>query len=367
MINTKLQSIIDTKSAIGNAIVNKGGTITGETPFFNYAAQIDGLATGATIDGYDESKVYIVANSSINFPTTNISVNNGFAYTHRFNNVISKFYAGNLVFDSNITGTGYTTNSILINNGYIYTGGGNATISNIRRFHESNGVLDISSEAYGNTVRALALNNGYLYAVGSGATANIRRYHEGNLVFDINSASYGNLITTMAINNGIVYIAGSNQTGVNRGVGAYHESNLTLITNSANLSGVATSMRINNGFVYVGYDGGIRKYHEGNLGLVGSISLSDDTFIETTNGFLQAFTIIGGGTTIISKYYESNLALLLRINYIVNAGVAATTKYNNLVYIGCDGGASQRFIYSFITNTGYTNISNTPYYLVPKE
>jgi hypothetical protein len=46
MINTKLQSIIDTKSAIGNAIVNKGGTITGETPFFNYAAQIDSIEVG---------------------------------------------------------------------------------------------------------------------------------------------------------------------------------------------------------------------------------------------------------------------------------------------------------------------------------
>jgi hypothetical protein len=46
MINAKLQSIIDTKSAIGNAIVNKGGTITGETPFFNYAAQIDSIEVG---------------------------------------------------------------------------------------------------------------------------------------------------------------------------------------------------------------------------------------------------------------------------------------------------------------------------------
>jgi hypothetical protein len=54
MINTKLQNIIDTKSAIGNAIVNKGGTITSETPFYSYASEIDNITTGDT-----EKHVYI--------------------------------------------------------------------------------------------------------------------------------------------------------------------------------------------------------------------------------------------------------------------------------------------------------------------
>jgi len=51
MINAKLQNIIDTKSAIGNAIVNKGGTITGATPFYSYASQIDNISTGSVLTG----------------------------------------------------------------------------------------------------------------------------------------------------------------------------------------------------------------------------------------------------------------------------------------------------------------------------
>lgn len=51
MINAKLQNIIDTKSAIGNAIVNKGGTITESTPFYSYASEIDNISTGSVLTG----------------------------------------------------------------------------------------------------------------------------------------------------------------------------------------------------------------------------------------------------------------------------------------------------------------------------
>jgi hypothetical protein len=70
MINAKLQSIIDTKSAIGNAIVNKGGTITGETPFFNYAAQIDGIEVGGA------TKINFTNFSSSNIPAGNYFAGN---------------------------------------------------------------------------------------------------------------------------------------------------------------------------------------------------------------------------------------------------------------------------------------------------
>lgn len=320
-----------------------------------------------TIDGYDESQVYIVANSSLQLSLTNIAVNNGFAYVPRASNVISKFHAGNLVFSSNFTGTGYVTNAILINNDYIYTGGGNTTVSNIRKFHENNTVLNISSEAFGNTVRALAVNNGYLYGVGSGVTVNtsvIKKYHEGNLVFDSNSAIYtvtpSTHLSRIAINNGVVYVS----NGI---VSSFYENNLVFIGNSPSIGGVAQSLAINNGFVYASYSGGVRKYYEGNLALVGSIGLSYDAiYFEIANGFLQVFGI-DIEKTYIYKYYESNLALLKQQNYIVESALSSTFKHNNRIYTASTTSAGTEYIYSFTTNAPYTNINNTPYYLVPKE
>ena len=45
-IDNKLQTIIDIKEDIGDAINNKGGTITSSTPFAQYATQIDNLQIG---------------------------------------------------------------------------------------------------------------------------------------------------------------------------------------------------------------------------------------------------------------------------------------------------------------------------------
>jgi len=53
-INNKLQNIIDTKTAIGAAIVNKGGTIINSTPFYSYISEIDNLSGGGvSFPGYE--------------------------------------------------------------------------------------------------------------------------------------------------------------------------------------------------------------------------------------------------------------------------------------------------------------------------
>jgi hypothetical protein len=90
MINAKLQSIIDTKSAIGNAIVNKGGTVTGSTPFFNYASEINNISTGTPQTVFQDSTgAKWARTNAVNLTNVSNNVTSDFNWWQPANNTTS--------------------------------------------------------------------------------------------------------------------------------------------------------------------------------------------------------------------------------------------------------------------------------------
>jgi hypothetical protein len=413
MINAKLQNIIDTKSAIGNAIVNKGGTITGETPFFNYAAQIDGISTGtpqtifAASDGSKWSRTNAVnltnvsnnvtsdfnywqpANNSTSDPIlnvgtvgANISGNIRLVPVNQVNiaqygNIVAQDnngakYVGFNGYDfvTNPTPTGNTTfNRWLLNNSATGTViFANTTITNGGTYNGPN-TSSIPSESiipfvgntasYGGAIFSVATNNGFIY-VGGQTNQRVQKFHESNLAFVGNTVDYGGIIFSVTTNNGFIYVGGtSNQT-----VKKFYESNLAFVSNSNDYGGDIYSIKVNNGFVYAsggfGTSGNVvKKYHESNLVFVGNTA-SYGGFINSitiNNGFIY----VGGANSSdsvanarIRKYGESNLAF---VGNTANYGgtIWTITTNNGFIYAGGDTNRTiQKFGESNLTRVGNT-------------
>ena len=416
MINAKLQSIIDTKSAIGNAIVNKGGTITGETPFFNYAAQIDGISTGtpqtifAASDGSKWARTNAVnltnvsnnvtsdfnwwqpANNSTSDPIlnvgtvgANISGNIGLVQVNQVN--ISQYvnlvatdtlggkYVGYNGYDSitNPTPTGNTTfNRWLLNN----SATGTVLFAN-STFTTGiyNGVNAIANQAnmpfvnntatYGGELRGLIINNGFIYVAGdhvNSSNRTIRKFHEDNLVFVANSATFGGNIRSFSINNGFIYAGGfTNQT-----IQKFHESNLAFVGNTNSYGGNVLVVSVNNGFIYAGgelggfVNGNVKKYHESNLVFVGNTANYGGyiTEIAANNNFLY----VGGGTASVrvQVYREDNLATNIN-SPIYSTGLIESIKINNnFVYVGGYGNGFGAASISQYHQSNLVFVANSP-------
>jgi hypothetical protein len=380
MINTKLQSIIDTKSAIGNAIVNKGGTITSETPFFNYAAQIDGISTGTpqTIfqasDGSKWARTNVVnltnvsnnvtsdfnrwqpANNSTSDPIlnvgtvgANISGNIRIVQVNQVNisqyvNLVAQDnngakYEGFNGYDSqtNPTPTGNTTfNRWLLNNSATgtvlfanatFTTGTYNGPNNVESANISNMTFINNTAGYGGEIRSITTNNGFIY-VGGFSNLHIQKFYESNLGF-LASVDYQDLIFSIVTNNGFIYVGGSDQR-----VKKYRESNLALVGNTPFYGGTILTVTTNNGFIYVG--GGtnqtVQKFGESNLTRVGNTATfgQDIRSITTNDGFIYAG---GDGVNGVSKYYESNL---VKVGNTAHYGgnIQTITTNNGFIYVG---------------------------------
>jgi hypothetical protein len=362
MINTKLQNIIDTKSAIGNAIVNKGGTITSETPFFNYAAQIDGISTGTpqTIfqasDGSKWALTNVVnltnvsdnvtydfnrwqpANNSTSDPIlnigtvgANISGNIRIVQVNQVNiaqyvNLVAtdtdgaKYEGFNgFDFNTNPTPTGNTTfNRWLLNNSATGTViFANATFTT-GTYNGPNVTANVTNMAfinntanYGGTIRAIVVNNGFIYAGGdfgaNVARSNVRKYNESTLAFNTNATDYLGQIFALTSNNGFIYAGGTPATGVNRGVTKFHEGNLALsganlnTSSTANYGGQITSITTNNGFLYAVGESNqtIQKFGEDNRVRVGN-SVAYGGFTVSTMAINDGYIYIGGSGNVTS-------------------------------------------------------------------
>jgi hypothetical protein len=380
MINTKLQNIIDTKSAIGNAIVNKGGTITSETPFFNYAAQIDGISTGGGaystfVAQAQDNSLYTVYNGYdfTTNPTPNLS--NNFAFNRwllnnsatgdvvlsnvvvanggTFNGPNTVANEANLPFVNNTASYGEFVVSITTNNGFLYVGGKALTGTNrgVSKFHESNLVIVGNTVNYGGdgSIRSIAINNGFIYAGGfNGATSanwigsTVRKYGEGNLTFIENSANYGSYILSVAINNGFIYAGGSGNATANRNIKKYHESNLVFVSNTVGYGGDIEAITTNDGFIYVGgsINRTLQKFGESNLSRVGNTADYGGTIksIATNNGFVY---IAGFGNETVHKYYESNLGFVGNTSsYGNDTGIYSVKIMNGFIYVGGFGNAT---------------------------
>jgi hypothetical protein len=374
MINTKLQSIIDTKSAIGNAITNKGGTITTNTPFFNYAAQIDGISTGAgaysnfVAQAQDNSKytVYNGYDSQTN-PTPNLS--NNFAFNRWLLNnsatgdvILSNVVVANggtfngpnttetvniskMSFINNTASYGNQIWTVTTNNGFIYVGG--VSNNTVQKFYESNLAFVGNTASYGGTIYSVITNNGFIYASGQ-TNQTVQKFYESNLAFVGNTVSYGERIFSIQINNGFIYAGGGPASGVNRGVTKFYESNLALTGANLNASSTPnyggdsfiTKISVSNGFIYAGGGFGsiaptVQKFGESNLAFIGNTANygGDIRTVTTNNGFIY----VGGQVNqTVQKFYESNLAFVSNSNNY-NGAIWSLTTNNGFIYAAGHG------------------------------
>jgi hypothetical protein len=409
MINTKLQSIIDTKSAIGNAIVNKGGTITGETPFFNYAAQIDGISTGTP-------QTIFAASDGSKWALTNVVnyVNSAGNVTHDFNrwelannstsdpimtvgtvganisgnirivqvNQVNQAQYSNIVINDN-TGAKYVgyngydsqtnptpTGNVVFNRWVLNNSASgtvifaNATVTNGGTFNGPNLIVNQANltrvgntAAYGAAIFSVTTNNGFIY-VGGFTVNTVKKFYEDNLAFVGNTASYGGTIVSVTTNNGFIYAGG----GTNQTVQKFYESNLVIVGNTASYGGDIESVTTNNGFIYVGgygpsfSAGSVKKFHESNLVFVGNTASYGGgiTSVTTNNGFIY----VGGGTNqTVKKFYESNLAFVGNTNNYGGPILSLTTN-NGFIYAG---GATSRTVQKFY-ESNLTFVGNTANY-----
>jgi hypothetical protein len=383
MINTKLQNIIDTKSAIGNAIVNKGGTITGETPFFNYAAQIDGISTGTpqTIFTASDNSKWALTNA-VNLVNDAGNVTSDFNYWQPANNStsdsilnigtvganisgniqlvpvnqvnISQYvnlvatdtdgakYEGFNGFDqiTNPTPTGNTTfNRWLLNNSAtgtvifanatfttgIYNGANTSS-------NEANLTFVDNTASYGGTIWALTTNNGFIYA-GGDTNRTIKKFYESNLTFVDNTASYGGDIYAMTINNGFIYAGGD----TNRTIKKFHEGNLAFVGNSANYGGDIWALAINNGFIYAGgrTNRTVQKFFESNLARATGTNVTNSYGLDIRSMTINNGFIYAGGFETVKRWHESNLTF---VDNTASYGgtIWALTTNNGFIYAGGD-------------------------------
>jgi hypothetical protein len=388
MINTKLQSIIDTKSAIGNAIVNKGGTITSETPFFNYAAQIDGISTGTpqTIFQASDGSKWALTNA-VNLVNDAGNVTSDFNYWQPANNstsdpilnvgTVGANISGNIQlvpvnqvniaqfenivindttgakyvgyngydFVTNPTPTGNTTfNQWLLNNSASGTVlFANTVITNGGTFNGPNASVNVANVAFINnsvsyeaSIEKITTNNGFIY-VGGGATGlanrGVSKFREDNLALVGNTVNFGTgtSIFGLAVNNGFIYAVGSNNS-----IFRYHESNLVFAENSSAYSATFSRITINNGFIYATLGDSVQKVQESNLAFIdNTISYGGEiSAITTNNGFIYV-----GGTSYdasnrpVSKYHESNLVFVGNTaNY--GGNIRAISVSNGFIYAG---------------------------------
>ena len=382
MINAKLQNIIDTKSAIGNAIVNKGGTITGETPFFNYAAQIDGISTGTpqTIFAASDGSKWALTNA-VNLVNDAGNVTSDFNYWQPANNStsdpilnigtvganisgniqlvqvnqvnISQYvnivatdtdgakYEGFNGFDqiTNPTPTGNTTfNRWLLNNSATGTViFANTTIVNGGTFNGANSTSNEANLArigntasYGGDITSVTTNDGFIYA-GGDSNQTVQKFGESNLTRVGNTASYGGSIRSVTTNDGFIYAGGITNLTVQK----FGESNLTRVGNTASYGGTIESITINNGFIFVGGNAEkIKKYHESNLVFSSESDFYGGTIfhLAINDGYVYA---AGGDARDIKKYHESNLVFVS--NSISYGGTIRSFSISNgFIYAGGD-------------------------------
>jgi hypothetical protein len=355
MINAKLQSIIDTKSAIGNAIVNKGGTITGETPFFNYATEIDNISTGSVLTGNattgDVLNGFTFYNNDANTIQTGTLALTG-------NAIASEVASGKTFYSTNaksqLTGTatiagaystwvvqdensakyqffnGYdlstnptpsTTNVVynqwLLNNSasgsvvlsntvmtaFNYNGPSStinqSNIALLRFPAQPNGVAVV----LGSSIFAVTSNNNFIYVGGGGTNQNVRKLHANNMISVGVTNNIGTFLRTLTTHDNHIFVTGGGD------VKKYHEGNLVYVGNTASYGDIIFNITTNNGFIYVAGQttNTVRKYHEGNLAYVGQTATYGSTIrsIDTANGFIYA----GGDSPsrAIQKFHESNL------------------------------------------------------------
>jgi hypothetical protein len=197
MINTKLQNIIDTKSAIGNAINNKGGSITVDTPFYEYAPAIENISTGG-----GAYSTWVVQSETNALYTTY----NGYDFAINPNPNLSNRPFNSWLLNNSATGDIVLSNTILTSNG---------------TFNGPNTVLNESALFF---VQSSSVANGI---------ANVITSFEGNIYVGTRNTGFNAVRINRLLESNIQSITANSP-----------------ITNRVNIS----TIQANNGFVYIGHN-----------------------------------------------------------------------------------------------------------------
>ena len=361
MINAKLQNIIDTKSAIGNAINNKGGSITSETPFYEYAPAIENISSGGgaystwvlqdensakytVFNGYDALRNTNPNLSTI--PYNKYLLNNGAtgdivlenvitAQTSEFSLIINNSVGinnSNMLLLGNTVSNGSVVRTVGANNGFLYVGEAGKTF---KKFNATTlqfvGETNINNPIW----QTMAFNNGFVYAGGWDPYV-LYKISESNMAVIANTNTSFSGINSVKINNGFIYLS----RGGGYGLEKYNEGNLTYISSLNNSAQYATtafnSVAINNGFIYTGYLNMV-KFRESNFTYVSQTNFPvvfDINNIAINNGFIY----VVGGTNNVYKYNESSFAF--SSNASINGIARGIAVNNGFVYVGTSFGTS---------------------------
>jgi hypothetical protein len=346
MINTKLQSIIDTKSAIGNAINNKGGTITTNTPFFNYAAEINNISTGSVLTGNattgDVLNGFTFYNNDANTIRTGTLALTGNATTAQvfsgqtfYSNNAKTRLTGTFVFDGNAATTDVSTGkTFFATNGTKLTGTGSLLESSgndnskIMFVNNFNAITNVAS-----VIEDLVIGNFY-YTMTSNATGNrfINQLHKSNLVSTgVNSQALGTSTSTRftAFDN-FIYVYSPTLSNTMR---KYHPSNLVLAANTPNLeSNFIQGFAGYNGHMYGGFAG------------AKVLKISTSTMAVAVNRVISGgpqSRFVGDGAFVFFDFYftaqETTNSVKLHEGNLVNSTIASTRLFsgaeNHQIYV----------------------------------
>jgi hypothetical protein len=386
MINTKLQSIIDTKSAIGNAIVNKGGTVTSATPFFNYASEINNISTGTPQTVFQDSTgAKWARTNAVNLTNVSNNVTSDFNWWQPANNTTSDSImtigtvngniSGNIRivqinqvniaqyenivatdttgakyvgyngydFATNPTPTGNNTfNRWVLNNSasgtVIFANGtfiSNGTYNGLNSTANISNMAFISNSAqYDSGTFGQAINNGFIF-IGGNPNNRVRKLGENDLGLYSTAPGYGSFIFAVTVNDGFVYAGGGTVTSPNRGIAKYYESNLGLVGNTVNYGATIQQITTNAGAIYASGLQVIKKYSESSLGFMGETSPNyGGTTLAVTvkNGLIYTG---GSGPASVYIYGESSLSFLGNtVAYGVSSQISSIVVNNGFIYVG---------------------------------
>jgi len=335
-INAKLQTLINIKNDIGTAITNKGGTITVETPFFNYAAEVDNISTGggaystwAVEDtlgrkytpyisaqenstytaSFDQNSIYLNASSEFqpnigtNITVTDIDVITSWVTTTKF----VAFNKQTLALRSSLeTGGASGDNSNITKAGnFLYAVHSN-TGNPLRKLHQLNfGTVATVNLNFMPSV--ISADDVYVYA----PQGNIRVYHTSNLVF-VGNAIGGQTVTAPIVSDETHFYVGGLTNLIK-----YHKSNLAQDQILHNYGWAIKGMKLDGNNIYVGgnalcnpADVRLKTINKitGEVVAESSVLFQGIDAIASDENYVYALLeTVGSNLARISKFYKENL------------------------------------------------------------
>jgi hypothetical protein len=305
-INAKLQTLINIKNDIGTAITNKGGTITSETPFFNYASEINNISTGTPQTVFQDSTgAKWALTNAVNLTNVSNNVTSDFNWWQPANN---------------------TTSDAIMNVGTVSANiSGNIRIVTVNQVNVSQHNNIVATDVNGNKYIGY---NGYDYFTNPNPTGN-NNYNRWILKNDATQK--------VVFQNAIMSVLGNYNSStivVNQSVILFNTSNLT------NLYNTITAIAMDNDFLYVGgYVNNstslVRKYNN-NFGYVGQTNfyISAPSSGTIRRVLVDENHIYAAGDGAVVKKWDKNTFSYVGVSQNFGGDVTALGVEGNNLYVG---------------------------------